>query len=465
MRLGRFAKRFVEQGGKVTVVTASLEDYEQGFPRYNNLDFGILNELPAEVCIVRTKPVRPGAIVSFLNNFGLQRMYELSVFPDKTRIWHRIAIKTCLHLCNTEDIDVIYTSSNPLSAHLIGLELNKRLGLPWVAEYRDPWTTSPFRVWQSKIHFAIERKLEAKVLAKASKVILNTPVAKQQLIESFPLIDASKLEIVPNSFDPEAVANSLESDVSRTDDRLTIAYVGSLYAIDAFEKAKGQRDWRGALRKWFNTVGLYRIAKHDPLGRSPWYLFQALCKVFAEHPEYRSRIKLVIAGRLPSAAHVDKLQHLIEKMNLTDVVEYIGMIPHRDALALMRSADVLLLSQIYADDNKPFPSIPGKTYEYLAMEKPILGLLPPGDARDLVKKAGCDYIVPPNDPSAIAKMIVRLVGEHVNGGIKVNINQSILDQFRSDVLADRLWHLIGDVVHGPNSVVSEPSSFEQSQLL
>lgn len=124
---------------------------------------------------------------------------------------------------------------------------------------------------------------------------------------------------------------------------------------------------------------------------------------------------------------------------------YCGEVPYEGALDIMRAADVLLLNQEYPTDKNACTYVPAKTYEYLGMEKPILGLLPPGDARDFVVKSGLGTVAAPNDPEEIARKIVGLYQEHTNGGIHRTPDREFIEQFRSDRLARKVWDIFEEV--------------------
>jgi glycosyltransferase involved in cell wall biosynthesis len=83
-----------------------------------------------------------------------------------------------------------------------------------------------------------------------------------------------------------------------------------------------------------------------------------------------------------------------------------GYLPHADSIALMRSADLLFLPLHNLPSGTRATIVPGKTYEYLASGTPILGALPPGDAKDVLLEAGNATVVPPDDVDGMATAIL-----------------------------------------------------------
>jgi glycosyltransferase involved in cell wall biosynthesis len=122
--------------------------------------------------------------------------------------------------------------------------------------------------------------------------------------------------------------------------------------------------------------------------------------LFAEHPRLRSTVQVHLAGPLP--------EH--DRRSLPDgFVRYHGYVPHADAVALMRSADLLFLPLHDLPPGTRARIVPGKTYEYLASGRPILAALPDGDARDLLSGVERAFLCRPTDVGGMLDVLrVRL---------------------------------------------------------
>jgi glycosyltransferase involved in cell wall biosynthesis len=383
-----------------------------------------------------------------LNRLWLGRLYRFTCTPDKTRRWHKVAIQHCLEVHRKDPVDCIYTSSNPLSAHLIGQELAQELDRPWVAEFRDPWTTNPGKSWETKLHFRYERLLERQVLSNSDHVVINTPVARQQILQAFPGLRSDKVSTVPNSFDPSVMEGvdtgkrGTGGTVENTDE-MKIAHVGTMRAL-----MPTQQKQTSLKKQLFNTVqwgGRYSLAEIDRLGNSPWYFAHGLRHVYNRYPEWEGKIRLVIAGRL--AASKDKIEKFHEESGLPQgTVKHIGVLPHEGAIGLMRESDALMVNLAYPADMRATPVVPAKIYEYLATGKPILGLLPPGDARDLVDKSGLGYLAPPNAPEEIAHVLTRLYRDFLDGNLPTEPDKAnLVKEYNSNRLADQMWDIFHQV--------------------
>ena len=122
-------------------------------------DESLLREVPAGVRVIRTATREPfgsyqkltGRAVphgGFANEgapgFTQQalRFVRGNLFiPDPRRGWNAYALAAVEKLLREgATFDAVLTSSPPHSTQLIGLELQRRHGLCWLADLRDPWT-------------------------------------------------------------------------------------------------------------------------------------------------------------------------------------------------------------------------------------------------------------------------------------------------------------------------------------
>jgi len=133
------------------------------------------------------------------------------------------------------------------------------------------------------------------------------------------------------------------------------------------------------------------------LTRSHLFLLQAIERLIADDPRLASTIELHLAGVLSDADR--------EAAKATPVVHPHGYLSHADAVALMRSADLLFLPMHSMPPRTRARVVPGKTYEYLAAKRPILAAVPDGDAKDILLAAGNASVCDPGDVSSIADAI------------------------------------------------------------
>jgi glycosyltransferase involved in cell wall biosynthesis len=146
------------------------------------------------------------------------------------------------------------------------------------------------------------------------------------------------------------------------------------------------------------------------LTRSATGLLQGIGRLRNEHPELRDAFEVELVGARESAN-----DGLVRQLGLADCVHLRDYVPHREAIAAMRNADVLVL--IKHVESRFQGLIPGKLYEYMGAGRPILALVPPSEAADLVRDGGWGEVAPPDDAESIAAALLRLVRHRQAGSM------------------------------------------------
>jgi glycosyltransferase involved in cell wall biosynthesis len=99
----------------------------------------------------------------------------------------------------------------------------------------------------------------------------------------------------------------------------------------------------------------------------------------------------------------------LEAEGLADRVELLGYSPRRRSLELQRDSEALLLLLPEAGD-RGAPVLPGKIFEYLAAERPILAAIPTGGATaKLIREVGAGIVVAPDDVDGVRRALDGLV--------------------------------------------------------
>lgn len=279
--------------------------------------------------------------------------------PDPRRGWNRYAVAEALRQHAQKPYDLVVTSGPPHSTHLIGLAL-QRHGLRWWADFRDPWTDIYYyrmfypSAWARRRDAAMERA----VLQRAERVLAVSDDLKRLLAAKLGG-DATRFAVLPNGYDPADF--DAHAPVPRNAVR-TLAYTGTLtldYPLDALY---------AALRAYCTAHGA---------------------------------LHLVFAGR-PAAEAVQALTRLQGELPLT--VDFKGYLPHTESVALLQSADALLLLIPDLPNNRGI--LTGKLFEYLGSGRPIWGFGPvDGDANAILKQtqAGALY----EDAQAAAEALAQ----------------------------------------------------------
>ncbi|MGH7596314.1 MAG: glycosyltransferase family 4 protein [bacterium] len=298
---------------------------------------------------------------------------DLMTIPDKDVNWLPHALSAALRLHRRERFEVIYSTAPPFTGHLIAYLVKKFTGLPWVADFRDPWARAPWKaeLMDGTLRGRAAEVLESKFVHAADRVILNTDWAARDFAEFYGAALAPKFVVIPNGFDPDDFA---EMQIpQKKNSQLVITHTGSLY------------------RK-----------------RDPGHFFDALGRLLATGQINPEEIRLRFVGGIApelyqSFQYAEALQH---------VLQVIPPVSHREALVYQAESDALLILQPGTS-----VSVPGKIFEYIAMRKKILALTPAGATADVVRNHDLGIVVDPDDAEGIQRALLQFVEEFRRGGI------------------------------------------------
>ena len=267
--------------------------------------------------------------------------------PDWQVRWRRPALHTGGRLLGGGNFDVVFCSSPPHSVHLLGVELKRRYGVPLVLDFRDPWSANPDRRWPTRLHKLHERQLEARVLAAADLVIANTPGNREQLLADFAGLAPERVVVLPNGFDPARRDAMRQPVPASSDGRRRVVYTGHLYE-------------RGDA------------------------VIRALAALLHTDPDLSRRVVFRFVGSMDAgvAARAAELQ-------AAGLVETLSFVSAERVPEEIASADALL----YVVPPAGAHWIPSKLYDYFLAEKPIIAVLPRGDAWDFVEKSGLGTLI------------------------------------------------------------------------
>lgn len=248
--------------------------------------------------------------------------------PDARRFWIKPSVKFLTDYLAEHPVDAILSSGPPHTVHMIAKGVKQASGLPWIADFRDPWTNIDFynqlklTKWADRRH----HKMEASVIREADRIVTVSWVWEQEFQE----LGAHSSSVITNGFD--------DADFSSSPPALADKFVCSHI---------------GYLNRDRNSAEL-------------WEAFGDLCR---EIPKFREHLKLRFVGKTD---HITFQQ--LAAQDLMDLVEKIDYVPHNEVLEYTRSSQILMLLV----NNVPnvMGHIPGKTYEYVGSRRPILAIGP-----------------------------------------------------------------------------------------
>jgi len=391
LRTAKYVQYLIEFDWHPVVLTVTERIYKKN---KRVIDSTLLEDIPKEIHIVRTNSIDLGRVsttVKARKESGSAKLFVKSLInkiggllinPDAQMLWIPVAIVKGLELIRKHKIDIIYSTANPWSDHIIGAVLKKITGLPWVADYRDPWNINPYSPLSSKIRKTIQVFLETQAIRVTDKVIFATEGMQQEYSRAF---GDDKFTTIRNGYDPHDFVTVKPRKFSK----FTILYSGSIWPY-----------------------------------RRPTYFLYAVSNWLKNHPYLRQKVAINFLGRID-----DETKSLITRESLHDVVNILGHRPHKECLALVIGANALLLT---IDEGGGEAILTGKIFEYLASGRPILALVPPsGMAADLLRKEGRgEHIVNPKDVIVIENHIMSLFTEYKNGCLPTYPVENLQDYTR-----------------------------------
>jgi len=293
--------------------------------------------------------------------------------------------------------DVILSSGPPNSAHLLGARLSRRANVPFVMDLRDEWTLRPSHLARPRWRRWLERRLESRSIATASRVVVVSGASVERYAALYANQRAKFIDI-PNGYDP-ADLEGLAPVTGDPTGGLTIGYAGSFQA----------------------SVDVRPI-------------FAALGAVVEASMLDGGFVRIELVGPL-TVDQIDEARRSIPVGHLG----IRGFVPHREAIGLMHGWDVLM---IVADDGQA--SLAGKTYECLALRKPILLIAPEGPATDLIRSTRAGSIADPGDSAGIQQAARRAM--EMAGSAFVGAPDDVLDRYDRRRQAERWSVLLEEAV-------------------
>jgi glycosyltransferase involved in cell wall biosynthesis len=389
IKLAKFLPRF---GVELDIVTVHPEDARRWSPAA--IDETLGRDLPDGVRVHRIASGFPEwywrATSSRAGHFVAKHLH----WGDHTSFFWRGPLGRWLdaHVAARRR-DALFATVPPFGVASLTRAAAHRHRLPWIVDWRDPWTmwqSTPFATYG---HYRFTHAAERRCLREANASICTSHVTRADWLAEFRGIDPSRLHVVYNGHDPDDAAAVVPE--RPPPGRRRIVYVGSFYYDPSQREAMLAPAWRRPLKR----AMLYRRRREDWLYRSPYFFLRGLRRFADARPELAANLDVVFAGKVPSW-----LPAMLRETRTETFVALRGPVPHRESLALQAGADALLLTSAKIEGGRDY-SIAGKTYEYLGMERPVLGIVTDGAMRDLLEWSGLGVIADPDDEDAVVHAI------------------------------------------------------------
>jgi len=307
------------------------------------------------------------------------------LFPDRMIGWLPHAYRIAKTIIRFHRPDLIYTSSPPNTSHVLGYLLKKKFNIPWVADFRDEWSDYQFFAWNSWQR-VLQRAAEKRILHSADQVVSVTTWVIN-LLKSKSANSKHKFTTIPNGFDSSELNNISEVGKNRT---FTIVHAGTFY---------GNRNVNN-LASAINV--LLQQGKISP---------------------DKFRIEFIGSGVDSS---IFQNQRIIKQYNY---------LSHHECLRRIKRADATLLIQSHEGKT----GIPGKTYEYLALQKPILALIPEHSLlSSFLSQFNAQWICPFENVEQLASTILKMYRQWETNQLQVKYSSSLLGQYERKQLTQKL---------------------------
>jgi len=305
----------------------------------------------------------------------LNRMHQFAVWvrsnffiPDARALWIGPAFRFLSRWLERNRVDAIISNGPPHSNTRIATLVKKKFGIPWLADFQDPWTQVDYyqllklMPWADARH----RRMEQEAFRHADRMSVVSKVWARSLAA----IGAKNVEVLYWGFDPADYAH-----LDRTlDSRFTLTYFG--------------------------------IMGYD---RNPVNLFKAIAVMVRDFPGFRDDFRLQLIGQVDHS-----VWEVIDQEGIRAVVDDLGSMSRQDTLQRAQGSHALLLllnCQPNAEGR-----IPGKSFEYMALQRPILFL---GDTQSeiagILSTASGNFLRSYEDHEGILADLQSLYGNYLSG--------------------------------------------------
>ncbi len=282
------------------------------------------------------------------------------LIPDPRCFWIRPSVRYLKNYLKEHPVDAVITTGPPHSMHMIGLGIKKHCGLPWIADFRDPWTKIDFYYrlkltrWADRRH----RALEKQILKNANEMV----TIGWSSAEDFRELGAPNPVVITNGYDHQDFEETYEYSHSN----FSITHAG--------------------------------VMNDD---RDPVLLWEALRDLVMEVEGFDRDLRIRLIGKVDYTVNES-----LQKYGLNKYVERIPYLEHPDAVREMAQSAVLLLSINNTPEARGI--VTGKLFEYIASRRPVLCISPvKGDSERIITESGAGVCVGYKGASSVKEELLR----------------------------------------------------------
>jgi len=318
--------------------------------------------------------------------------------PDARKFWIAPSVKYLITYLKKNPVDIIISTGPPHSMHLIAKGLKKKLNIPWLADFRDPWTNIDFYEdlkltrWADKKH----KKQEQSVIKEADSLIVVGSTLKNE----YQNLGAKNVSVITNGYDQ---ADYMDSDVC-LDKKFSIMHAGTI-----------------------------------TYSRNPKEFWLVLSELVTEHQDFAEDLEIKLIGKIDMSVNEN-----IARLGLEKFVVKTNYLSHKEATREQKKSHVLFLPINNTHNAKGI--ITGKLFEYLAAGRPVLAIGPvDGDAAEIINDTKAGMISGFGDNNRLKNNILALYHDYKNGRLQINAGD--ISKFSRKNLTEELVKLLNGSIN------------------
>jgi glycosyltransferase involved in cell wall biosynthesis len=385
-----------------------------------------------QVEVVRSR--RPRRLFAALRRLRLNKLLELSVWPDDSIFWVLPAMLAARRLIRERAPEAIVVFMMPYSAGIVGVLLSRITGLPLILNLDDSLTcTDMHPYFPTRLHYRLARGLEDFYLRRGDAVVYVSQTNLDTVKARAPAHGREKLKLVRYGADPAEFRPG-----ENRPDRFEIAYVGAM----CWWALIGEQEPVDRLKRLYaawTRLGRYERTVLDQRTSSPAIAGRAILDVLAEHPSWTDRVKLMIYGNPYDHSVVARA---LARAGVEEVVTVLDPLPHAEVAGIIAGADLLFITLPKRVDGSSGGRISAKTYEYLMTDRPILAAVPRGENRSYLADKPGVWLVEPDDRQAMKQVIAELAQAKLSGVPRVFDRERLRAQLSYDTRAEEFAAVI-----------------------
>lgn len=312
--------------------------------------------------------------------------------------------------------DVLWTTGDPFSGLVVSEKLVRRTGVPWVADFRDPWTLCRVRsagLWAPTQ--AINRRLERRILETADAVVFTAQQTEARYRRHYADL-APRTATIYNSFDPVVFDDPVAAHAATP-------HTATPHAVSPGE---------GLTLGFF---GRFRALSSAAL------IVDVLARVRQHDPALAERIKVRSFGPL----NAEDARYAEARGVRSSFVPH-EAVPLERALSALRQFDLLLLSTEARRDE----IVPAKLWEYIPSGRPILSLAPNPEVGAILERTGTGVQFDLAQPERVAALLIACLRAKQEGQplpVPFDPRPEAIRRFDSRTTTGQLASLFGEIAH------------------